>query len=513
MQISHKKFGVLFSYTTIFANLLVNLFFIPYLINSVGEADYGIYKIASSFSSQLAIINFGIGTVVARGIAKYNVLNDKDAKSNFLFMNGIISAIISAGMLLIGVIMYFSMDFLFQDSLTTAELALAKKVFIISIISTAISVSKDLFTGIINGNEKFGVTGFLKIFRIIVRITVMVVMIKLRFGVLSIALAELSASVGIILIEALYSLINLREKIKYIKWNRAEFFEILGFALALCLQAIVNQVNMTLDSTILGAVLTENVGVTVTIYSVALIILSNFGSICDNISSVFTPQTTKLVYSNAPVEDLLNLVIKIGRIQMMIGSCLVGLFVLFGKEFLNLWMGENFEKAYIPAIILIVPTLLPLVQSVTNAILDAKGKRMFKSLVLFGSAIINVVLSVIFIKQIGFIGAAIGTCLSILIGQGIIMNIYYHKVLKLNVFKMFKGILDKTLPVFIGITLLFIPISVYAPYSIPLFVVKCGAYVGILFLALYFIAMRENEKQLFKSVFNILKRLKNKIKS
>ena len=52
--------------------MLISLFFTPFLISSLGDAEYGIYRIVQSFAGSLSIMTFGIGTLVSIVIAKCN---------------------------------------------------------------------------------------------------------------------------------------------------------------------------------------------------------------------------------------------------------------------------------------------------------------------------------------------------------------------------------------------------------------------------------------------------------
>ena len=56
----------------------------------------------------------------------------------------------------------------------------------------------------------------------------------------------------------------------------------------------------------------------------------------------------------------------------------------------------------------------------------------------------NVIVSVILVSRYGMLGAPVGTALSFIVGYGIIMNIYYQKVIGIDVAVMFKNIFSKT---------------------------------------------------------------------
>ncbi|MBR5627088.1 MAG: hypothetical protein IKW74_05645, partial [Thermoguttaceae bacterium] len=108
--------------------------------------------------------------------------------------------------------------------------------------------------------------------------------------------------------------------------------------------------------------------------------------------------------------------------------------------------------------------------------------------------LVNIVSSIVFIKVMGYVGAAVGTCLSMLLGHGVLMNYYYQTKLGLSIRKMFAGILHKTFPAAVIVTILFVPVSVYPPYSLHFFLIKCLLYPLVMFIVFYFFAMNDYEK-------------------
>ena len=72
------------------------------------------------------------------------------------------------------------------------------------------------------------------------------------------------------------------------------------------------------------------------------------------------------------------------------------------------------------------------------------NKITFRSYVYIFIAIINVIGTYLVLPYWGIIGAAICTALSFILGQGVILNIYYHYVIKLNMVKFWKNIIHMT---------------------------------------------------------------------
>lgn len=506
-----KKAGVLIQYVNIVLNMAISIFFTPFLISSLGSAEYGLYRIVQSFAGQLGIMTFGISILVTRNVVRFNTLNQKKEKENFLAMASIISVILAAGALLVGLILSFGFDKLFDKSLSAEELSLAKQLYWFLIFNVAVTIINDMATGIVSGHERFIVKNGVITLKYVLRVVTLVILLKMGFGSFAIVTTDLALTIIVFAINMLYSKFKLKEKIKFYYLDKKELKIALTFSFAILLQAIVNQVNQNLDSIILGSMTDTE---TVAVYSVALNLFTMFNSITLVIGTVYTPQATRMITNHASGEELTDLVIKPGRLQFMMGSLIITGYILFGKEFIKFWVGPEYYGAYPVGIILMIPALIPLVQNVTSAILDAMMKRLGKSLILVSMAVVNVLVSIVCVKIWGYIGAAFGTAFSYIVGNLILMNIYLHKVTDLNLKRMYKELLSKSIIVAIVCPVVCIPLVNIGPSNIWMLLLKISVYIMIYGAASFAFAMRDYERNLIlspiKTIINKLQIIKGK---
>lgn len=491
---NQRKSGVLIHYFNMILDIGIAVFFTPFLIRSLGDAEYGLYRIVQSFAGQLGIMSFGVATLVARNVVQYNTLKQTKEKENFLALALSITGILSIAVLIVGFFLSLSIDGLFTETLSRDELLLAHKLYWVLIIRIVVTILTDFVNGIISSHEKFAIIQGLTSLRYILRIIVLVILIKAKFGSIAIVTTDLVLALLTLTVSGYVAFVKLREVPHYYYLDINELKSSLLFSLAIFLQAIINQVNQNLDSVILGALTTTSI---VTMYSLALNLFTSFNSISSVIGSVFVPQATRMLVEKADGEKLTDLVIKPGRLQLMAGTLVITGFTLFGKEFLYFWVGPSYNGAYAVSLILMIPALIPVIQNVTNAILDAMLKRLGKSLILTVMAILNVLISIILVKQIGYIGAAIGTALSYIIGNGILMNIYLSRVTDLNLKRMYCELISNIVFVAIICMFVFYPISKIMLYrNILIMLAKIILYSVLFSICMYKFCMRSYEKEL-----------------
>ena len=186
----------------------------------------------------------------------------------------------------------------------------------------------------------------------------------------------------------------------------------------------------------------------------------------------------------------------------------LGGFVLYGSQFVSLWVGDNYHDAWIIASLIMLAYTVPLVQGFANSILQAKNKLAFKALSYLLFLILGTAFGAFLAKDYGGVGMIVGTVTGWVIVQNI-MNVYYYKVIKLNIIRFFRELLNKTLFVFILTLAIGYAINLIPGHGWLNLIAKIVLYVGVYIVLMYKFGIVENEKELFRaSLFPILKRIK-----
>lgn len=225
-------------------------------------------------------------------------------------------------------------------------------------------------------------------------------------------------------------------------------------------------------------------------------------------SGVLLPKVTKMEANKASDKEFTNVFIKTGRLQYIVMSLIMSGFIIFGQQFINLWAGESYSSAYIIGCILMIPVTIPLIQNVGLSILQAKNKYKYRTLIFFFIAIANILISIPLSKTFGGIGAAIGTAISLIVGQGFIINIYYHKKIHIDIISFWKEIIKMSIPIFAVAILGFICNYYLVTNSIILFGAKILIYTIVYLLIVWKFAMNSYEKDIIRLP---LKKIKGKL--
>ena len=151
-----------------------------------------------------------------------------------------------------------------------------------------------------------------------------------------------------------------------------------------------------------------------------------------------------------------------------------------------------------------IPVTVPLIQNVGLNIIQAKNKYKFRTIVFFFIAILNIMLSIPLAKKYGGIGTSTGTAIALIVGQIIIMNIYYYKKINIDIIAFWKNIFRMTIPVAITFIIGIGINNFIKNYSIIVFAFKIVLYVIIYMLLMWYLGMKEEERKMFKKPINKL---------
>ena len=496
-----KKIAIIISYISLSVNTLNNIILTPIYIKYLGLEQYGLYQMIYTIASYILVLDFGINTTMIRYISKFHVNNDYESEKDFsahcLFLVGIISvAVVIVG----GIINAFLLKIF--PTITSDESQIAHKLFLLMLFVIIATLIERFLQGCVASYEQFVVFNSIGVIRLLVKLFLTIVFLIKGSGLVGIVLVDIIAiSVSIILLLA-FTCKGLHFKVKFAKFKKALVAEIFIFMLPVFLQSVIGYINTYVDKTILGIMTTKT---DVAIYSISMTFVALFNALPSAISSVFLPEANKLIHGSECTKDkLTDFVIRPGRYQFIMCFGLIGGFFCFGKEFLYLWAGENAVQAWNIALVIMIPNAIPLVENTIISILDAMNKRLFRSLILFIISLFNVIISIILVSLYGMKGAPVGTAISFILGYGVILNIYYHKKIGIDVIKLFKSILSKLWICALVPVIVAIPLNcLSSEYSWKIFSLKCIMYIIVYVLVLLLFGFNDKEK---KEVTGMLRR-------
>ncbi len=448
---NERKAGLVLSYVSLGIGNLISLFYTPVMLRILGQSEYGLYSLVTSIIGYLGLLNFGFSACYIRFYARYNSEKDDGGVAR---LNGMFLGVYLAMSLLVlasGAVLTLNTEQILGDRLSASELHTAKILMGILVFNMAISFIAMIFYVYIAAHEKFIFQKLINMLQMIVGPLVMLPVLFMGYG--SVGMVIVSTSLNIILTMANMIFCFKKLKIKFY-FNQFDFSlmkEMTIFSSFIFINMIIDQINWNVDKYILG----RTGGTTaVAIYSIGATLNQYYFSLSAVVLSIYTPVVHKMIASECGDDVMSKMFARIGRLQFLILAPVCSGLIVFGQQFIKIWAGENYTDSYLIMIILVIPVTIPLIQSLGIAIQQAKNLHKFRSLVYLLIAVVNVFISIPLSKKYGGAGCAAGTAMSLLVGNGLIINWYYQKKMGLNITYFWKEISKFVpaliIPVFLG---------------------------------------------------------------
>lgn len=501
----NRKIGAVLSYVSMIFEVLSTLLLTPLIISSLGDAEYGVYKLVASVTVYLLLLDLGMGNSVVRYVAKYKATGDIESSRKFMGVCIIFYSVIAVVVLALGAVLITSFQDIFATGLSAAEIVLSKKLLLLTVINAAVTLGTSVFYNVIIAYSKFAVSKGSALIQIIIRIILTAVALNLGFKSVAIVAINLGLTIAIRLYYTIYVLyvIKLLPKFKNIDFSFIK--DIIAYSAFVLLQMIATQINSYVDSVLLGMLVTSS-SVIIAIYGVGTQLVQYFQSIGQAMGGILMPGVVKMVESGATAKALQNEMIRIGRYSISIlGIVFVG-FVINGQAFLEFWIGKGYEQSYFVALMLIFAQLFILSESVGNQILWAKNKHHRQALIKLAIVIINVILTIFLIQWEPLMGATIGTFISLMLGDVILMNFTFRKEIGISLIKYYAGLFKGILPCLILSGASGFLISLLNLSGLPGLIINVGVMMLVYGISMWLFGFNQSEKSMITGILRKFKR-------
>ncbi|MDB9093936.1 lipopolysaccharide biosynthesis protein, partial [Parabacteroides distasonis] len=157
--------------------------------------------------------------------------------------------------------------------------------------------------------------------------------------------------------------------------------------------------------------------------------------------SVLLPKVTVLAAKEGSHKDISDLFVRVSRLQYFVMSFILVGFIIFGKEFIIIWGGEDYVQTYYVSLIILIPFSFDLISNVGVVILQAENKLKYRSIPLIVGSLIGLVLTFPFTHYFGVYGCAWAISISILISNVLASNIVFYKIAGIDVIQYWKEVM------------------------------------------------------------------------
>ena len=487
------KIGAIISYLAIGINIISGLLYTPWMIHSIGRENYGLYTLALSVIT-LFMFDFGLSAAVTRFIARYLAQGRQDKANDCIGLVYRLYVIIDFVLFLLLLGIFFFIPYIYQQ-LTPDEIEKFKVVYAMAAVYAVVSFPFIPVNGILTAHECFIQHKICDVLHKLVIVGAMTVCLVMGYGLYALVLVNAISGVLTIAFKLWCIRHYTPQKISWRYFNKAELKEIAGYSGWVTIIALAQRCIFNLAPSILGGL---SGSTAIAIWGIAMTLEGYTYTFANALNGMFLPKVSRIVNSNG---DVIPLMIRLGRIQILVVGFIVSGVICLGQDFIHIWVGDGFKESYLCAVLIILPSFFHMPQTIGSETIYAKNMVKKLSIVFIIMAICNLIGSVALSPYLGAMGISLSVFIAYMV-RTLGMDIIFYKDLKLDVFRFFKESFIKMTP---AMALCFV-LGLSLNFIIPMvgwigLMVKGVIYFVGFGIIMYTLAMNESEKQLVEFPF------------
>jgi O-antigen/teichoic acid export membrane protein len=406
---------------------LAGLLTLPFLIDRLGPATYGLWALIVVVTGYFLIFDSGFTGSVGRLIAGKRSLSDiaglNAVVSTALFTTLPFCAVIALAASLVAV------PFLWTFDVPGSQTADVQTALLLVGIAIAFSLPESIFYGLLWGYERFELQNLVEIGVLFLRTTMIFVFIDYNSTLTDLSLIAVAASAtGFVARSYFCWVAEPRLSIGPRHWRRELLPELLvigsWFAVLRLSRSRLQEISTFVVGHLLGAA-------AVTTFTIPKMLVAYSNSLAQSVTEVVAPHAAAHHFAHQHDKQR-ELFIAGGRYSLAISLYVFGGFVAAGLPFLNLWQHGNQIEEYQLLLILAAGEIVPLSQRATYSAVVGIGRHRRLALLALGEALVILVFGYLAAVRYGLVGVACAVAVSAFVFRGVLTWSYGCQLLNIS---------------------------------------------------------------------------------
>jgi O-antigen/teichoic acid export membrane protein len=414
------------NYLRMAVSVVVGIVLTPIMVHTLGDSGYGLWVTIFSLTGYFGLMDQGIRPSLVRYVSQHHTQGDTEALSRTLSSAATLYG--SVGLLTLLATFVVAANFGTWFRIGPEHVDVARHVVMVSGLSLAVGFPLGVFGATLSGLQRYDIANAIGIGISLLRVAAFVVVLRMGGQLVELAWCSLALNLlghGLSMLFVFRLLPRVRFLPRFVDRSTLERIgSYSGFAFV-------------------GALAT-----TITFQTDALVITAFMGAAAVTpfaLAASLVNQCRQLVYAAtwvlSPTASELETRGELGKLQamLMLGSkygvlvswpVLIAL-VIFGPNVLTTWVGARYADSSRLITILAVPTLFALPQSAASSVLFGISRHRGVVALSLANAVINLGLSLLWVRPFGLDGVAWGTAVPLFTVAGLGMIVFGARKLQL----------------------------------------------------------------------------------
>lgn len=384
---------------------VVGFLLAPFILHRLGDGAYSLWILIFAITGYFNLLDFGIRSSIVKYVSGFIASGDNDQLSRYLSSSFAFYLIVGLFVLLLTATGFFFLPHLFR--IPAPWLRPARILLLMSGATTAVTFPLSVFSGALEGLQKFSWLQLSQIGVALVRALLMVVALLsggalLAVGAVTIAMSLLSA-----LVYTFLAWRALPVRLSYRGVDGKAFRKMAGYGAFAFAIVCAEKLRFQSDAMVIGAVLSTSA---IASFSIAAKLVEYSSYAVRSMSQIFTPLSSQL-HTVGDLKRLRWAFLAGSRASAIIVFPLCVVLMILGRPIIRSWVGASYVSSYPILVLLMVPRTLYLAQSTSIRILLGMERHRLLASVLLLEGAANVLLSLLLARRFGVLGVAWGTAI------------------------------------------------------------------------------------------------------
>lgn len=421
-----------------FSSYLIAFFATPIIVLSFGNVRYGIWSLAMSLTAYYGMLDFGISTTIIKFFSEYRekedtkLLNQVVNGALFLYLCIAVILLLIIGLVVINVEHIFNVpDDLLHET---------KVLFIITGFTFIIELIGNTFRSVVISMRKFGLKNAIQTTFTILRTISIIFFLKSGYGLII-------AGLSVLFIDLVRNMVYLGFAYKHCPFLKLSVRQVdlsflktkASFTFYNLLRKISIRIIERSDLILVGIFFDMKA---VALFSIGESLCRYIQMIPKGLRATILPFSSSL-NARDQKDDLKKMGYFLPKyiFSFFMGTLLMA--ILFGQEFLDLWMGPGYEVSYGIVVLLLISKTFFMTQSILVHMLTGMGYNKYFGILGVAEVCCKIIFSIFFLKLFGLHGIAVGSLATFFITSLIFVPYYALEIINISKFKYYINVMVK----------------------------------------------------------------------